>query len=312
MKILLPDTMPLDPDLPDGWEAVTIDARAEIPPEHHDAQVLVVWGSSGKHLASAAESLTELRLVQSLAAGVEGILAAGFDEDVVVATGASLHSPTVSEHALALLLALVRRIPDALAAQERREWDEDLGGLQPLNPPERVTTLLDTRVLIWGFGEIGQTLAPMLRALGADVRGIARSAGERAGFPVLTEDELPGALEDIDVLINILPGGEATQGAINAEVLAALPDRALLINVGRGTTVDQVALREALEAGTLGGAGLDVTDPEPLPADDPLWGAPNLIITPHGAGGRPVGADERIAANLRALDADEEVLHPAR
>src|SRR5699024_7188712 len=110
MKILLPDTVPLDPVLPEGWEAVTVDARAEIPAEHHDAAVLVVWGPSRRHLASAAESLEALQLVQSLSAGVDGILAAGFAEHVVIATGAGLHSRTVSEHSLALLLSLVRRL----------------------------------------------------------------------------------------------------------------------------------------------------------------------------------------------------------
>ena len=97
MKILLPDTMPLDPTLPEGWEAVVVDAREEIPAAHHDAAALVVWGSSRRHLESAAQHLGGLRLVQSLAAGVEGILAAGFSEDVVVTTGAGLHSRTVSE-----------------------------------------------------------------------------------------------------------------------------------------------------------------------------------------------------------------------
>ena len=97
----------------------------------------------------------------------------------------------------------------------------------------------------------------------------------------------------------------------DAAVLDALPDRAVVVNVGRGATVDQAALREALVAGTIGGAALDVTDPEPLPQDDPLWDAPRLIITPHSAGGKPVGADDRIAENLRRLDAGEELLHPA-
>ncbi|MBB5832413.1 phosphoglycerate dehydrogenase [Brachybacterium aquaticum] len=309
MKILLPDTMPLDPTLPEGWEAAVVDARAEIPAAHHDADVLVVWGSSRAHLASAAEHLGNLRLVQSLAAGVEGILAAGFGEDVVVATGAGLHSPTVAEHALSLLLALVRRLPDALDAQERHEWSSELGGLQPLHPEGRLTTLLDANVLIWGFGEIGQRLAPMLQGLGAHVRGAARSAGERAGFEVIADADVLAALPDTDVLVNILPATEATTGIVGAEVLGALPDHAILINVGRGATVDQDALLAALQAGTLGAAGLDVTEPEPLPADHPLWDAPHLLLTPHGAGGRPVGADERIAANVRALVQGTEVLH---
>jgi phosphoglycerate dehydrogenase-like enzyme len=311
MKILLPDTMPLDPTLPEGWEAVVVDARAEIPAAHHDAAAHVVWGSSRRHLESAAAHLDGLRLVQSLAAGVEGILAAGFREDVVVATGAGLHSKTVSEHALALLLTLVRRLPEAREAQTRHDWSSELGGLQPLHPEGRLTTLLDARVLIWGFGSIGQTLAPMLQGLGAQVRGAARTAGTRAGVEVIAEQDVLAALPGTDVLINILPATEATAGIIGTEVLAALPDHAILVNVGRGATVDQDALRAALEAGTLGAAGLDVTDPEPLPAEDPLWDAPHLLITPHGAGGRPVGADERIATNLRALVDGGEVLHPS-
>ncbi|MDN5822130.1 MAG: phosphoglycerate dehydrogenase, partial [Brachybacterium sp.] len=165
--------------------------------------------------------------------------------------------------------------------------------------------------LVWGFGQIGQTLAPTLRALGAEVRGAARSAGTRSGFEVIAESEVLAALPEVDVLINILPATEATTGIVGREALAALPDHAVLLNVGRGATVDQVALREALEAGTLGGAAVDVTDPEPLPQDDPLWDAPRLLITPHAAGGRPVGADERISANLRALVDGQEFLHVA-
>ncbi|MGP9537916.1 phosphoglycerate dehydrogenase [Brachybacterium sp. AOP43-C2-M15] len=312
MKILLPDTVPLDPALPEGWEAVVVDARAEIPAEHHDAAALVVWGSSRRHLASAAEHLGGLRLVQSLAAGVEGILAAGFGKDVVIAAGAGLHSATVSEHALALLLSLVRRLPESREAQQRHEWSQELGGLQPLHPEGRITTLLDARVLIWGFGQIGQTLAPTLQALGAEVRGAARSAGTRAGVEVIAEDTVLQTLPEVDSLGNNLPATEATRGVVGREVLAALPDHALLVNVGRGATVDQDALREALEAGTLGGAALDVTEPEPLPAEDPLWDAPRLLITPHAAGGRPVGADERITRNLQALEGGGEILHVAR
>lgn len=311
MKILLPDTLPLDPVLPEGWEAVTIDARAEIPAEHHDAAVLVVWGASRRHLSSAAENLQDLQLVQSLSAGVDGILAAGFEADVVIAAGAGLHSLTVSEHALALLLSLLRRLPESREAQQRHEWSSELGGLQPLHPEGRITTLIGARVLIWGFGQIGQNLAPTLKALGAEVRGAARSAGTRAGFEVISDEQVQDALPEVDVLIDILPATEQTAGVVGREVLAALPDHAVLINVGRGATVDQVALREALEAGTLGGAGLDVTDPEPLPAGDPLWDAPRLLITPHAAGGRPVGADERITANLRALVEGGELLHVA-
>ncbi len=311
MKILLPNTTPLSTDLPDGWEAAVIDAREPIPAEHHDAEALVVWGASRRHLASAATELPKLRFVQSLAAGVDGILAAGFRDDVVIATGAGLHSQTVSEHTLAMLLAVLRSLPQCLKAQERHEWADELGGMQELRPEGRLTSLMDTRVLIWGFGQIGQHLAPLLSALGAQVQGVARSAGERAGCPVIAEDAVMDALPETDVLISILPATEKTTRIVNAEVLAALPDHAIFVNVGRGATVDQAALKEALEAGTLGAATLDVTEPEPLPADDPLWQAPRLLITPHAAGGRPVGADERIRANLQALNDGGEILQPA-
>lgn len=311
MKILLPDIIDLHPDLPDGWEAARVDARAPIPAEHHDAAALVVWGSSRRHLASAAHDLPDLRLVQSLAAGVDGILAAGFDENVVVATGAGLHSRTVAEHALALVLALLRRLPEARIAQEQHEWADELGGLQELNPSQRLNSLLGAQVLIWGFGEIGRTLAGILDLMGASVRGVARSAGERGGFEVIDQTDVMEALPGTDILIDVLPASEATHKVIDAEVFAALPDRALVINVGRGPTLDQEALVSALENDRIAAAALDVTDPEPLPGSDPLWDAPRLLITPHGAGGRPVGADERIAANLRALTGDGAFLHTA-
>ncbi len=308
-KVLLPDTMPLNPTLPDGWQAAVVGAREPIPPEQADAQALVVWGASRAHLASAAVSMPNLRLVQSLSAGVDGILAAGFGPQVAVAAGIGLHSVTVAEHTVALLLALVRRIPDCLAAQARHEWSRELGGLQPLRPEGRITTLLDARITIWGFGSIGQTLAPILAGLGARVTGVARSAGERAGFPVVADDALPAMLPETDVLIDILPATESTAGAIGAAVLAALPRHALVVNVGRGATLDQEALADALTSGAIGGAALDVTTPEPLPADSFLWDLPNLIITPHAGGGRPVGADERITQNLTALETGGDLLH---
>ena len=101
----------------------------------------------------------------------------------------------------------------------------------------------------------------------------------------------------------VLPSTPRTAGALSAERLALLPRRAVVVNVGRGATVDQAALEAALRSGAISAAGLDVTDPEPLPADSTLWDAPNLLLTPHAAGGRVVGAVERIIANAAAVDA---------
>jgi phosphoglycerate dehydrogenase-like enzyme len=301
MKLLLPDSLPLDPALPDGVEAVVYDASAPVPEEHLDAEALVVWGSSGDQVAAVAGRMPQLRWVQSLAAGPDSVLAAGFPEDVVITSGAGLHDRPVAEHALALVLALVRRLPAAARAQAEHRWAAELGGLQPLHRAGAVTTLLDARVLIWGFGHIGQTLAPMLRQLGAQVRGVGRSPGERSGFPVVAEDELESDLRQTDVLVMILPSTPATANALDAGRLAALPPHAHVVNVGRGSTVDEGALVAALVDGRLAGAALDVTAVEPLPADSPLWDAPNLILTPHAAGGRPVDADALIETNLAAL-----------
>jgi len=301
MKLLLPDSLPLDPALPDGVEAVVYDASAPVPEEYLDAEALVVWGSSGDQVAAVAGRMPQLRWVQSLAAGPDSVLAAGFPEDVVITSGAGLHDRPVAEHALALVLALVRRLPAAARAQAEHRWAAELGGLQPLHRAGAVTTLLDARVLIWGFGHIGQTLAPMLRQLGAQVRGVGRSPGERSGFPVAAEDELESELRQADVLVMILPSTPATANALDAGRLATLPPHAHVVNVGRGSTVDEGALVAALVDGRLAGAALDVTAVEPLPVDSPLWDAPNLILTPHAAGGRPVDADALIETNLAAL-----------
>src|SRR3712207_1721034 len=117
MKLLLPDSLPLAPDLPAEVVAVTYDVTAPVPDEHLDAEAMVVWGNSGPALAAVAGRMPRLRWVQTLAAGPDAVLAAGFPEDVVVTAGAGLHSRTVTEHTLALTLSLLRRLPAAARAQ---------------------------------------------------------------------------------------------------------------------------------------------------------------------------------------------------
>ncbi|OAX51631.1 phosphoglycerate dehydrogenase [Rothia kristinae] len=310
MKILLPmsieldaQTLPLEP----GDVVADYDPTQPVREEDADAEVMVVWGNTDDQLADAAQRLTDLKLIQALLAGPDQIKKAGFGEDVVVCAGIGLHDRTVSEHALALSLSLVRFLPELARRQERREWASELGGAQPLHPEGApITTLLDARVTIWGFGSIGQTLAPLFTALGAKVSGIARSTGERAGYPVVATEEKNELLARTDLLVMILPSGEATADSLDAAVLKTLPDTAYVVNVGRGSTVDEAALIEALEEGRIAGAAIDVAKTEPLPAEDPLWGAPHLIITPHAAGGRPGGAEELIGHNLKALRGDGE------
>ncbi|MBG0562768.1 phosphoglycerate dehydrogenase [Actinoplanes aureus] len=303
MKVLLPDTVELDPELPAGTIAVVYDVRRPVPDEHTDAEVLVVWGNPPDTLSDAATRLKSLRWVQTLAAGPDAVLAAGFAPDVLITAGLGLHDQTVAEHTLALVLAAARRLNLLVRAQIGRRWAEELGGLQPVRQANSFRTLRDANVVIWGFGGIAATLAPLLTALGARVTGVARSAGTRHGFPVVTEDAFASLLPATDVLISILPATPATEKALNAGVLGQLPSHAWVVNVGRGSTLDEAALCTAVRSGRLAGAALDVFDTEPLPAGSPLWDEPNIIISPHAAGGRPVGASTLISENVAAFRA---------
>lgn len=299
MKILVTDKTQLDFDRPDGAVVVRFKESRPIPDEHLDAEVVVCWGATAS--LGLLKEMPKLRWVQSLSAGTDAFLAAGLPDGVLLTSGRGLHDHTVTEHAVALLLALVRELPDLVHAQDEHRWASEKRGPKPLQLPERVSTLIDARVLIWGFGSIGQALAPVLRALGASVRGVARSAGERAGFPVIAAADIREALPETDVLVMILPSEPETEKALNAELLALLPDRALVCNVGRGTTVDEDALVEALREGRIAGAALDVMATEPLPPDSPLWDAPHCVLTPHVAGFRAHGGDELVGGNLAAF-----------
>jgi len=302
MKLLVPHSVDFVARPDDGVEAVSYDAAAPIPEEHRDAEALVVWANSAENMASA-RTMPNLRWVQAMSAGAEDVINGGFADGVRLAKGSGVHDRTVSEHAVALGLTLLRRMPEAAQAQRDHVWSREIGGVQPMYPEGRVTSFIRANVLIWGFGNIGQHLAGILTALGANVRGVARSAGERAGFPVIAEGDIDEALPETDVLIMILPGVEATRHALNARRLELLPKHAYVVNVGRGSTVDEDALIAALESGSIAGAATDVASQEPLPAESPLWDAPNLVITPHGAGGRPDLGPELIRENLENLRA---------
>ncbi|GAA0447697.1 phosphoglycerate dehydrogenase [Actinoplanes capillaceus] len=300
MKVLLPDTVPLDPDLPAGVTTAVYDVRRPVPGEHTDAEVLVVWGNTPENLSDAAQRLTAVRWVQTLAAGPDAVLAAGFASGVVVTAGLGLHDRTVAEHTLGLVLAAARRLNRLVRAQIGGRWAGEWGGLQPVDEPGAFRTLRDANVVIWGFGGIAARLAPLLAALGARVTGVARGAGERHGFPVVTGTDLPGLLPETDLLINILPATPETAGILGAAILERLPEHAWVVNVGRGATLDEDALLAAIRAGRLGGAALDVFAEEPLPVTSGLWDEPDVIITPHAAGGRPEGASALLGENLAA------------
>ncbi|KAK8116389.1 uncharacterized protein PG998_004670 [Apiospora kogelbergensis] len=274
MKLLYPTSLVLDAKSLEGFSVSLhpYDVTAPIPDEHADAEILVTWTNTAANLSDAAKRLPKLRWIQSLAAGPNDVLAAGFSSSVLVTTGSGLHDHTVAEHALALF-----------------------------------TTLRDANVLIWGYGNIAKTLTPHLRGLGATVRGVARTAGVRDGIEVYGDDKLAELLPQTDALVMILPGSDSTRHVLNAERLKQLPNHAWVVNVGRGTAIDEDALVAALQDGEIGGAALDVFEKEPLPESSTLWKAPNCIISPHAAGGRPQGAEELIASNLRRFLAGQDL-----
>ncbi len=211
--------------------------------------------------------LPRLRVVQTMTAGVDHVRA-HLPEGVTLCNGRGIHDASTAELALALILASLRGIPDFVRAQTVGEW---VPGTRP--------ALADKTVLIVGYGQIGAAIEARLAPFEVDVRRVARSA--REGIHSL--DALPDLLPEADVVVLIVPGTPSTRHLVNADFLAKMKDGALLVNVARGPVVDTAALLAELQSGRLR-AALDVTDPEPLPPDHPLWHAPNCLISPHVGG----------------------------
>ncbi|KIX92242.1 uncharacterized protein Z520_11988 [Fonsecaea multimorphosa CBS 102226] len=309
MKLLYPTSLKLDVTSLEGF-GVTLhpyDVHKPIPEELTDAEILVTWANT--NLRDAARRMGNLRWIQSLFAGPNDELSAGFPPNVIMTAGTNLHNETVAEHALALLLNAARRLFEMRDYQNRGKWPGHLGGFLPDRPKGSFTSLKGANILIWGMGNIGRTLAPHLTALGANIRGVGLYEEIIDGIQVQTNAALPKLLPQTDALIMILPGSKATWHSLNAERLAMLPRHAWVVNVGRGVCVDEDALVHALHNGIIGGAALDVFHKEPLPDSSPLWKAPNLIISPHAAGGRPRYSEVLIAENLRRFLAGQPLKH---
>jgi phosphoglycerate dehydrogenase-like enzyme len=212
--------------------------------------------------------LPRLAVLQSLSVGVDD-LADAVPPGVTLCGGRGLHhEESTAELAVALVLAALRRLPHFVRQQQAGRWEH-----------ERTESLDGKRVLLVGHGAIGRGVADRVRPFGARVTALSRTP--RPGVRPLAE--LGDAARSADVLVACLPLNADTRGLVSARVLAALPDGALVVNVGRGQVVDNDALRAELRTGRLR-AALDVTDPEPLPADAPEWALPNVLVTPHVGG----------------------------
>lgn len=253
-----------------GWSNLT---PAEAP---HTHDVDVIFGQP----AVADLDATRARWVQLTSAGygrydLERLAARG----IALTTSSSVYAGPVAESALGMVLGAVRRLGHAQAAMADRAWDS-------AHHRHRAGRLTGATVVVLGMGAIAEAFLTLLAPFGCDVRVVRhRVRGDEAVATFAAGDRLLAAA-GADVLVNLLPGTPATEGFVDAALLAALAPHAVVVNVGRGTTLDVGALRAALASGHLAGAWLDVTDPEPLPPDHPLWATPGVFVAPHIAGGQ--------------------------
>ena len=215
----------------------------------------------------------------------------------------SVYDDPCAQHALALMLCHNRRLLASATNHASHNW-----AYNELRPIERV--LHNENVLIVGYGAIGLRLTELLSPFGCTVKGVRRSVKGNEPVPVFPISELESHLGWADHVVNLLPASSSTDKLFTSSKFAAMKPGAAIYNVGRGDTVDQDALIAALESGQVGAAYLDVTNPEPLPSDHPLWSAPNCLITPHVAGGMQNEMDvlvDHFLANFRRFIANEQL-----
>lgn len=255
-----------------GFEAKFYD---DVPAAMKAAETAEILLTDSPELTRAAKAL---RWVCTPSAGVNQFAApdAIASADAVLTNSSGAYGVTIAEHIVMAALALLRKLPDYDAIVRARGWRRDLP----------VRSIHGSRVTLLGTGDIGAEAAKRLAAFAPQrITGVNRS-GRHPGAPfdeALSVSRLDEALPETDILVVSLPGTEETRHLLDARRLALLPDGALIVNVGRGTVIDQAALERELRAGRLC-AALDVFEEEPIPAGDSLWECPNLLITPHVAG----------------------------
>lgn len=253
--------------------------RAELHRRIGEADVLVISGLWHNDLIEHAK---RLRFIQSIGSGTDQ-----FDREALTARGirlasaAGVNARAVAEHAMALILALARRLPEARDNQLRRVWRGMISDLT-----QREDELGGKTLLVIGLGRIGGRLARLGKAFDMRVIGFRRDpvSGRDAADSVHTLAELPAFLPQADYVALTCPLTDATRGVIDARTLALLPPGASVVNCARGPCVVEADLVAALQAGRIAGAAVDTTEPEPLPAESPLWAMANVLITPHTAG----------------------------
>ncbi|WP_301751595.1 D-2-hydroxyacid dehydrogenase [uncultured Erythrobacter sp.] len=246
---------------------------------HEEAQVAVADAEIGwfdmndkDAMAETLRAAKKLKWLNSIYAGLDFLpMDVLIERGITVTNGAGINAITIAEYVVMGMLNIAKGYRDVVRAQERREWLLDSPGKREL---------AGSKALLLGYGAIGKLIEPRLAAFDVDVSVVRRSAGENTLGP----DEWRARLSEFDWIILAVPATPETEGMIGAEELAAMKSDAVIVNIARGSVIDQLALVEALEKKAIGGAFLDVTTPEPLPAEHPLWGLDNAHISMHLSG----------------------------
>lgn len=255
-----------------------------LAPEAHGVEVRF---ASPEFLAAAPN----LHWVQATSAGVDryiGMPELRDNDQIVFTNMQGMHGPTIADHVMGMLLVLTRDL--RIHAQDARRGEWTRGGSGVFEP----VALEGRTMLVVGLGGIGREVAKRAKGFGMTVWATKRTPTEPPSYVDRqeTSDQLMAMLPDADVVVLCVPLTEETRGMIGTEAFAAMTPGSYLINIARGPVVDTDALMLALQNGTLAGAGLDVTDPEPLPAEHPLWQIPNVLITPHVAARSSLTSDD--------------------
>jgi phosphoglycerate dehydrogenase-like enzyme len=291
------------------WAIVT--SVADVEREIGDAAILInsnrvctpAYGAVLRRVGRA------LRWIHFGSAGIELGIAMGLPEGVTVTNSSGVKATMVSEHAVMMLLALVRRLLPIRVHQRAHHWErEDIDGM--------MGTLDDSTVCVIGLGNIGREAARKLKAFDARVIAVSRAGTTGKDVDAVYPRERIGeALAISDAVVICTSGDESSVRLIGAPELAAMKPTAFVVNVARGNIIDEPALVAALQRGRLAGAALDVAEAEPLPAGSPLWDMPNVIVSPHVAGTGSTGYPQQkklFAENLRRLQSGEPLLNECR
>ena len=256
-----------------GHKVFFYTAEAEIPQSNFDADIIYGFAPS------IVKSSMKLKWLCVPWAGVDSLMTPGYfaNEECLLSNAAGAYGVSIAEHMIAVSLVMMRRLNEFFEETRNGQWLK----------PRPQTSLKDCRITVLGTGDIGTTFANRARAFEpAEITGVCRSGknSERVYDKVLPVSELDSILPQTDLLAMSLPATSETRGILSRERIALLPQGAYIVNVGRGSAIDEDALADALDKGHIAGAALDVFQTEPLPPDNRLWKTKNLIITPHVAG----------------------------